>query len=94
MYVEDEYGNKSEVVNKIIGDMLYDKTEDNNLRYVGLSPDNYVLFNNELWRIIGVMNNIEDGEGNKETRIKLIRDENIGSFPWDSSNSRDRKSVV
>ncbi len=87
VYVEDEYGNKSEVVSEIIGDMLYDKTEDNNLRYVGSSPDNYVMFNNELWRIIGVMNNIEDGKSNKETRIKLIRDENIGSFPWDSSNS-------
>ena len=27
---------------------------DGNVRYMGADPNNYVLFNNELWRIIGV----------------------------------------
>ena len=48
--------------------LAYDGTADNNLRYVGANPCNYVSFNNELWRIIGVMNNIDDGTGNLETR--------------------------
>jgi len=43
--------------------LLYDETIDNNLRYVGASPNNYVLFNDELWRVIGVMNNVEDESG-------------------------------
>ncbi len=42
-------------------------------------------FNDELWRIIGVMNNVDDGTGKKESRIKLIREESIGAFSWDSS---------
>ena len=65
-------------------ELKFDNTTDNNLRYVGANPNNYVRFNNELWRIIGVMNNIDDGTGNKETRIKLIRDESIGKYSWDN----------
>ena len=53
--------------------LAYDETSDNNLRYIGKDPNNYVLFNNELWRIIGVMNNIDDGTGNKESRIRITK---------------------
>ena len=63
-------------------ELKYDNTVDNNLRYVGADPNNYVSFNNELWRIIGVMNNIDDGTGKKETRLKIIRDEPIGKYSW------------
>jgi len=84
---EDEYGNISEVVTKkVYKEFAYDNTTDNNLRYIGASPNNYVLFNDELWRIIGVMENIDDGTGKKETRIKLIRNESIGGYSWDSSD--------
>ena len=64
-------------------ELAYDNTTDNNLRYVGANPNNYVSFNNELWRIIGVMNNIDNGTGKKESRIKIIRDEPIGNYSWD-----------
>ena len=64
-------------------ELVYDETADNNLRYIGADPNNYVSFNNELWRIIGVMNNIDDGTGKKETRLKIIRDESIGTYSWD-----------
>ena len=67
--------------------LAYDGTSDNNLRYVGSNPCNYVKIDNEIWRIIGLMNNIDDGTGKKETRIKLIRNESIGTFSWDSSES-------
>jgi len=65
--------------------LVYDETVDNNLRYIGADPNNYVSFNNELWRIIGVMENIDDGTGKKDARIKLIRNESIGNYSWDSS---------
>ena len=65
-------------------ELVYDETSDNNLRYIGADPNNYVSFNNELWRIIGVMNNIDDGTGKKETRLKIIRDESIGNYSWDN----------
>ena len=67
--------------------LAYDGTSDNNLRYVGSNPCNYVKVDNEIWRIIGVMNNIDDGTGKKETRIKLIRNESIGTYSWDSSET-------
>ena len=67
--------------------LAYDGTTDNNLRYVGANPCNYVKIDNEIWRIIGVMNNIDDGTGKKETRIKLIRNESIGKYSWDTSES-------
>ena len=37
-----------------------------NIRYYGADPNNYVLFNNELWRIIGVFKNIDNGTGKKK----------------------------
>ena len=67
--------------------LAYDGTTDNNLRYVGTNPCNYVKVDNEIWRIIGLMNNIDDGTGKKETRIKLIRKDAIGAYSWDTSAS-------
>ncbi|MBE6158235.1 MAG: hypothetical protein E7159_00195 [Firmicutes bacterium] len=75
-------------------------TEDNNLRYVGANPNNYVYFNCsttntsemndstcEKWRIIGLFNNIEDNSGNVASRVKIIRDQSLGDYSWDSSDS-------
>ena len=53
-------------------------------RYIGRDPYNYVTFNNELWRIIGVFT-VEDANCNKEQRIKIIRNESIGSYAWNSN---------
>ena len=38
-----------------------------------------------FWRIIGVMKDIDDGSGNKEDRVKIIRSTSIGSYSWDTS---------
>ena len=54
-----------------------DNTSDQNIRYYGADPNNYVSFNNELWRIIGVFGN----------NVKLIRNEKLGNLSWDSSES-------
>ena len=70
-------------------DLTYD--EAGNIRYIGANPDNYVSIDGEVWRIIGVFNNIksdaEDEHG--ETRIKLIRNEAIGGYTWDASTYND-----
>ena len=71
----------------LTNELVDDETTDHNIRYIGANPNNYVRFNNELWRIIGVFNNIDNGSGTKETRIKLIRDESIGSYSWDNKPS-------
>ena len=54
-----------------------DNTSDENIRYYGSNPNNYVSFNNELWRIIGVFGN----------NVKLVRSEKLGDLSWDSSES-------
>ena len=71
-------------------ELKFDKTADNNLRYIGANPNNYVQFNNELWRIIGVFNNIDDGSGVKEIRLKIIRNEPYSDgIAWDTDNVND-----
>ena len=54
-----------------------DNTPDENTRYYGSNPNNYVSFNNELWRIIGVFG----------SNIKLVRKDSLGGLSWDSSES-------
>ena len=58
-----------------------------NTRYIGPNPNNYVKINKEFWRIIGVMKNVDDGTGNTEDRVKIIRDSPIGAYSWDTSES-------
>ena len=66
--------------------LAYD--DNGNLRYIGANPNNYVLFNNELWRIIGVFS--EDTHGvSGEKLIKIIRSDSLGNIAWDSSNTND-----
>ena len=57
-------------------------------RYRGASPKNYVTFNNEVWRIIGIFPT-DDGTGKIENRIKLIKDQSIGNKYWDTSQSNN-----
>ena len=66
-------------------ELEYDGTVDNNLRYIGAAPNNYVEFNGELWRIIGVMNNIEKEDGTTESLVKIRRAESLGNYSWDTS---------
>ena len=55
-------------------------------RYRGKDPKNYVNFNNETWRILGVLPT-DDGTGKIENRIKLIRNESIGEYYWNTSRT-------
>ena len=63
--------------------LAYDGTSDNNLRYVGKNPCNYVTFNGEKagWRIIGVLNTPEG------QRVKLIHATPIGNLSWDYNST-------
>ena len=73
-YIENLYNN--EILRKA-NDLKKDNTPDENIRYYGSNPNNYVRFNNELWRIIGVFGN----------NVKLVRSEKLGNLSWDSSAS-------
>ncbi len=72
----------------------HEKTEQTDAltdyRYIGSYPNNYVTFNNEEWRIIGVFT-IDDGTGKKEQRVKLIKTANptIDGEMWDENRTKD-----
>ncbi len=51
-----------------------DTTSDNNIRYVGGNPNNYVEFNEETWRIIGVFG----------SNLKLVRDDILTTYSFDN----------
>ena len=54
---------------------------------------NYVTFNNETWRIIGVIPT-EDTSGNIENRFKIIRDTSIGDKYWNTNKANDWTSAT
>ena len=53
--------------------------------------NNYVTFNNEVWRIIGIIPT-EAINGNVENRIKIIRDESIGNMYWNTTKDTTTSS--
>ena len=73
-YIENLYNDEAL---RMVNGLKKDNTEDTNIRYYGANPNNYVSFNNELWRIIGVFND----------NVKLIRKDSLGWLSWDTSES-------
>lgn len=55
-----------------------------NYRYEGKNPNNYVWFNNELWRIVGVFNNTTHGVSGKNL-VKIIRSTPLGGYAWNQA---------
>ena len=51
--------------------------------YRGQNPDNYIEFNDELWRVISV---------EKDGTIKIIRTTSIDNQTFDETNHRDKGS--
>ena len=75
--------------------LINDQTEDNNIRYVGSDPNNYVSFGNGLWRIIGVMNNMENSSNVSGSYIKIVDDsvDNYSSWNDDMDNAWNYSNV-
>ena len=57
-------------------------------RYEGKNPNNYVWFNNEYWRIIGVFDSSTHGQANKNL-VKIIRADVLDGLAWHKSNTND-----
>ncbi len=58
---------------------------ENGYRYEGTNPNNYVLYNGELWRIIGVFGSTVHGQSGN--LVKIIRNESIGGLVYNTSNT-------
>ena len=61
---------------------------ENGYRYEGKNPNNYIWFNNEYWRIIGVFDSASHGQSNKNL-VKIIRDDVLDGLAWNKSNTND-----
>ena len=61
---------------------------ENGYRYEGKNPNNYIWFNNEYWRIIGVFDSSSHGQTNKNL-VKIIRADVLGGLAWDKSDTND-----
>ncbi len=79
------YEVKHDGVTGTINDTGFQQTE---YRYAGSNPNNYIKFNNETWRIIGLVN-VMTSETNVEQRVKIVKNESIGTNAWDMSNKND-----
>ena len=103
IYFETKKNSVNDVINEAVNtnsSMFASDDADKNVRYIGANPNNYVYFNCsdynnptadtcELWRIIGVFNNITKSDGTKENLVKIIRDDSIGDIAWDDNNVND-----
>ena len=65
------------------GGLIKDDTDDQNYRYIGANPNNFINIGNDTWRIIGIFK-VQDEDGNEDYRIKVVHS-SIGSYSWDSS---------
>ena len=63
-------------------------TSDYGYRYEGKNPNNYIYFNNELWRIIGVFDENSHGKSGQYL-TKIIRNDSLGGYAWDKSEKNN-----
>ena len=61
---------------------------ENGYRYEGKNPNNYIWFNNEYWRIIGVFDSASHGVSGKKL-VKIIRADTLGGLSWNSSETNN-----
>ena len=73
-------------VNEVSSDTAV--TSDYGYRYEGKNPNNYIYFNNELWRIIGVFDENSHGKSGQYL-TKIIRNDSLGGYAWDKSNKNN-----
>ena len=85
-----DYNSATDAQKKEMWTFTHEATEQTtaltDYRYIGADPNNYVKFNDELWRIIGVFDT-DDGTGKVEKRLKIMRNESIGSYTWDYNSA-------
>ena len=61
---------------------------ENGYRYEGKNPNNYIWFNNEYWRIIGVFDSASHGVSGKNL-VKIIHADVLDGLAWNKSNTND-----
>ena len=86
-YIADLYQ-----TNAVGNGIIEDDTNDKNIRYSGINAKNYVLFNNEMWRIIGIFNVVNGDSNKKEKVVKIMRNDSIGNYSFDNTDGFDNET--
>lgn len=67
-------------------------TNNHEYRYIGRTVNNYVKFNNDMYRIIGVFDDNSHGVTGKKL-VKLIRDRIFDGFSWGVYNTTNNSGT-
>ena len=70
----------------LVHDLVDDTEFINRYAYTGTDPYNYVIINNEVWRIMGLYFGITGGEAG-DVRVKIIKDTPEVRSTWDDNNN-------
>ena len=63
-------------------------------RYIANDPYNYIIFNYELWRIVGIFT-VEDENGNMKQKIKLVKNRPLNNMVrWSESGDGDWNNSI
>lgn len=104
-YIQNLYNDGSEITNINIGDkkdkpsISLNKTQDilldnnNEYRYYGADPNNYIKYNDELWRIISI-SNTKNENSDIEKKVKIIKESSIGNFSYDNNSNNWSNSNI
>ena len=84
--IENESENSTQLID--------DQTLHHNIRYIGKNPNNYISFNDEKWRIIGVMKNVSTSAGGVEEKLKIVREESISCDFTNNGLKEESKSLI
>ena len=61
---------------------------DYGVRYKGADPNNYIMFNGELYRIIGKLPVcLQSGCSSTQNRVKIIKEESIGALVFNANTT-------
>ena len=81
---------KTDYTDTTLGSGVY-YTNNHEYRYIGANVNNYVSFNNDLYRIIGVFDSnshgVVDEEGKSKYLVKLIRSRILGAYSYGNYNT-------
>ena len=75
---------KTDYTDTTLGSGVY-YTNNHEYRYIGANVNNYVSFNNDLYRIIGVFDSNSHGQDGKML-VKLIRSRILGAYSYGVQN--------
>lgn len=70
----------------LVHDISVDTEFVNRYAYTGTDPYNYIIINNEVWRIMGLYFNITGGSSGT-TRVKIIKDTPEVTSTWDDNTN-------